>query len=218
MPIPRAASCETTSGPPGGWTAAPNTYIREEAKQSGPEKSVGRDSSEKKRGVCHVSLERNTRPATFHICKQQRTRGAVAKRRACTDHSCTRAKYFRLKRRRPLPEARSDSSAAALRGSDRDTAEGGAFTQTAPPQQCGCKPEGRSGDAIRCPEKWVGTFVEAVVQADSAGADVIVSAGIPLRIRQTVEGKICEKLQQEAADARPLARRAQRWTSMPTPR
>ena len=149
MPIPRAASCETTSGPPGGWTAAPNTYIREEAKQSGPEKSVGRDSSEKKRGVCHVSLERNTRPATFHICKQQRTRGAVAKRRACTDHSCTRAKYFRLKRRRPLPEARSDSSAAALRGSDRDTAEGGAFTQTAPPQQCGCKPEGRSSEFRR---------------------------------------------------------------------
>ena len=149
MPIPRAASCETTSGPPGGWTAAPNTYIREEAKQSGPEKSVGRDSSEKMRGVCHVSLERNTRPATFHICKQQRTRGAVAKRRACTDPSCTRAKYFRLKRRRPLPEARSDSSAAALRGSDRDTAEGGAFTQTAPPQQCGCKPEGRSSEFRR---------------------------------------------------------------------
>ena len=108
-----------------------------------------------------------------------------------------------------MPEARSDSSAAALRGSDRDTAEGGAFTQTA---------LSFGGNATRCPEKWVGTFVEAVVQADSAGADVIVSAGIPLRIRQTVVGKICEKLQQEAADARPLARRAQRWTSMPTPR
>ena len=118
-----------------------------------------------------------------------------------------------------MPEAwRCAAATAALRGSDRDTAEGGAFTQTVPPQQCGCKPEGRSGDAIRCPEKWVGTFVEAVVQADSAGADVIVSAGIPLQIRQTVVGKICEKLQQEAADARPFARRAQRWTSMPTPR
>jgi len=105
--------------------------ISEEAKHSGPEKSVGRDSSEKNCGVCHVSLERNTRPATFHICKQQRMRGAVAKRCACTDPSCTRAKYLRLTRRRPLPEARSDSSAAALGGSDRDTAEGGAFTQTA---------------------------------------------------------------------------------------
>ena len=48
-----------------------------------------------------------------------------------------------------MPEARSDSSAAALRGSDRDTAEGGAFTQTAPPQQCGCKPEGRSAEFRR---------------------------------------------------------------------
>ena len=115
-----------------------------------------------------------------------------------------------------MPEARSDSSAAALRGSDRDTAEGGAFTQTAANPKVAALSFG--GDAIRCPEKWVGTFVEAVVQADSAGADVIVSAGIPLQIRQTVVGKVCEKLQQEAADARPLARRAQRWTSMPTPR
>ena len=113
-----------------------------------------------------------------------------------------------------MPEARSDSSAAALRGSDRDTAEGAASAMA------NLKVAALSfgGDAIRCPEKWVGTFVEAVVQADSAGADVIVSAGIPLQIRQTVAGKICEKLPQEAADARPLARRAQRWTSMPTPR
>jgi len=58
--------------------------------------------------------------------------------------------------------------------------------------------------AIGCPEKWAQAFVEAVIQADHAGAEVIVSAGIPLQIRQTVLEQIREKLQQEAPDAKPL--------------
>ena len=190
MPIPRAASCETTSGPPGGWTAAPNTYIREEAKQSGPEKSVGRDSSEKKRGVCHVSLERQNTFGSRGAGHCPRPALTAALRR-CAAATGTLPRAVPLPKRRRLSNAAANLKVAAL-----------SF----------------GGDAIRCPEKWIETFVEAVVQADSAGADVIVSAGIPLQIRQTVVGKICEKLPQEAADARPLARRAQRWTSMPTTR
>ena len=58
------------------------------------------------------------------------------------------------------------------------------------------------GGATESPEGWVASFVDAVRLADHEGAERIVCAGIPLRIRQTTAEAIRERLESKAG--RPL--------------